>query len=195
MRLAEVCPDCRWLIVYDNAEVIDLLRDHWPAASRGQALITTRHRSLAFELADAGLETETWDIETGSKFLLHLLSIDISTELVDDETKSAYELSQRLSGHALAISHMAGLIYRPAWSIAEFMKFYEHYPSKMHGVSGNNSINALWNLSFKSLDKNCLSILGVLCYVAPDSVPQSLFELESAANFPETLEFCSDHLW
>lgn len=35
--------DCRWLIVYDNAEFADLIRDFWPLASRGQALITTRN--------------------------------------------------------------------------------------------------------------------------------------------------------
>ena len=73
--------ECRWLMVYDNAEVMDLIRAHWPAANRGQALITTRNHSFAFEPADGGLEIRTWDTETGSRFLLHLLSTDIAQSL------------------------------------------------------------------------------------------------------------------
>ena len=193
--IADVCLECRWLIVYDNVESLDLLLKYWPAASRGQALITTRNHSFAFEPADGGLEIKTWDAETGSRFLLHLLSTDISVQLTDDEAKSAHELSQKLSGHALAISHMAGLIHRRAWSIAEFVEIYNQRPGKMYGISGNSSINALWDVAFKSLDPQSCAILGVLCFVAPDSVPQALFEPESAASLPKSLAFCSDRLW
>jgi NB-ARC domain len=192
--VTNVFSECRWLIVYDNAEVVDLIRAHWPAASRGQALITTRNHSFAFEPADGGLEIKTWDTETGSRFLLHLLSTDIGTELKVNEATSAQELSKKLSGHALAISHMAGLIHRRAWSISEFMKIYNQHPSEMHGVSGNNSINALWDFAFKSLDPQSHAILGTMCFVAPDGIPQSLFEPECAADLPESLLFCSDHL-
>ncbi|KAK0110116.1 hypothetical protein ONS95_002771 [Cadophora gregata] len=185
---------CRWLLIYDNAEDMDLIRDYWPSASSGQALITTRNRSFGFEIADGDLEILTWDPETGSRFLLHLLSTDISEELQEEDVIAAHELSQKLSGHALAICHMAGLIHRQAWSVAEFMKMYDQHPSKMHGVSGNNSINALWNFAFKSLDKGSKAVLGVLCFVAPDDIPQSLFELEDATGFPESLRFCSDDL-
>lgn len=173
---------------------MDVLQAHWPATSRGQALITTRNPSFAFGPADGGLEIVTWDAETGSRFILHLLSTDISTELTSNEAKSAYELSQKLSGHALAISHMAGLIHRRDWSIDEFMEIYSQHPSEMHGVSSNSSINALWDFAFKSLDPQSRAILGVLCFVAPDSIPQSLFEIACSSNLPEALLFCSDHL-
>ena len=79
--IADVCSECRWLIVYDNVESLDLLLKYWPAASRGQTLITTRNHSFASELADGGLEIKTWDTEMGSRFLLHLLSTDLSVQL------------------------------------------------------------------------------------------------------------------
>ena len=174
---------------------MDLLLKYWPTASRGQALITTRNRSLAFNQADGGLEIKTWDTEMGSRFLLPLLTTEISVQLTDDEAKSAHEISQELSGHALAISHMAGLIQKRAWSIAEFADIYNQQPGKMYGISGHNSINAPWDVTFKSLDPQSCAILGVLCFVAPDSVPQALFEPESAASLPKSLAFCSDRLW
>ncbi|RYC56777.1 hypothetical protein CHU98_g9433 [Xylaria longipes] len=81
-------------------------------ASRGQAVITTRNHNFAFYPADGGLEITEWDAEIGSQFLLHLLSTDINNQLTKDEVYSAYGLSSKLSGHALALSLMAGLIRR-----------------------------------------------------------------------------------
>ena len=193
--IADVCLECRWLIVYDNVESLELLLKYWPTASRGQALITTRNPSFACKPADGGLKIKTFDAETGSRFLLHLLTTDINVQLTADEAKSAHELSQKLSGHALAISHMARLIHRRAWSIAEIVEVYNQQPGKMDGISGKSSINALWDVAFKSLDPRSCAILGVLCFVAPDSVPEALFEPESAASLPKSLDFCSDRLW
>jgi hypothetical protein len=193
-NLADLLIEKRWPIVYDNAEDRDLIRSYWPVARRGQALITTRNHSFAFDPADGGLEITTWDDETGSKFLLHLLRTDICVDLKDDEASSATEPSQRLSGHALAITHMAGLIHRRSWSIAESMQYFDQHPNKMFGISGNSSINALWNFAFKSLDSQSRAILGVLSFLQADSIPQALFEPASAAALPERLAFRSDPL-
>lgn len=104
------------MIIYDNAETTELLRDCWPlSGSNGRVLITTRNHLLGFDPADAGLEILPWDTDTGSKFLLHLLTGHISAELLANETQSAYSLSERLSGHALALSNMCGLIHRRSW--------------------------------------------------------------------------------
>ncbi|KAL8926612.1 MAG: hypothetical protein Q9172_001711 [Xanthocarpia lactea] len=184
----------RWLLVYDNAESVDLILPYWPAATRGQALITTRNPSFAFGLADGGLEVKSWDAQTGCKFLLHLLSTDIGTQLAAGESQSATELSHKLSGHALAISHMAGLIHERAWSISEFVEIYNQQPEKMHGISGNGAINALWDLSFRSLDKKGSTIMGVLCFVAPDSIPEALFETGHDVELPQCLQFCAERL-
>lgn len=182
------------MIVYDNVESMDLLLSYWPVASRGQVIITTRNHKFAFELAERGIEVTSWDSETGSQFLVHLLSTDIGEEIAAADIKSANQLSERLSGHALAISHMAGLIYRRSWSISEFVDIYKKQPQKMHGISGNSSINALWDISFSSLSPKSQEILGVLCFTAPEAIPQSLYETEDEASLPKSLQFCADNL-
>ena len=130
----------------------------------------------------------------GSKFLLHLLKTDIGEQLTREETSSANELSKKLSGHALAISQMAGLIYRRSWSISEFIKLYNQQPDKMHGVFGNSSINALWDISFKSLDLQSRKILGIICFLEPDQISESLFEVKSPKDTPQSdsLKFIQD---
>ncbi|KAA8645136.1 uncharacterized protein ATNIH1004_009353 [Aspergillus tanneri] len=149
---------CKWMVIYDNAETSELLRDYLPlSGSTGRILITTRNHSLGFDPADAGLEVLPWDTATGSRFLLHLLAGQISAELLANETDSAYSLSEKLSGHALALSNMCGLIHRPSWSISELVEV---------------------GLSFESLQPDCAALLSVFTFCAPDSIPQSLFETD-----------------
>lgn len=184
--------ECQWLMVFDNVESVDLLMTYWPTATRGHAVVTTRNHTFAFYPTDGGLEITEWDTETGSQFLAHLLSTDIGNQLTEEETHSAHELSLKLSGHALALSLMAGLIHRRSWSIEEFVEMYKRYPQKVHGIFGNSSINALWDMSFRSLSERACAILGVLAFLSPDSIPQTLFEPMDPSVFPDSLKFCKD---
>ncbi|KAF1961988.1 hypothetical protein CC80DRAFT_522601 [Byssothecium circinans] len=180
----------KWLVVYDNVESADLLLPYWPSTSRGRAIITTRNHSLAFRPASAGIEVKSWDPKIGCEILLYLLRKDLGADL-ELEGESALELSKRLSGHALGISHMAGLIRRRSWSITEFMQYYTKNPKRLHG----SELNAIWEFSFRDLvQKNPTShtLLGILSYLMPDNIPQSLFALDPEVEAPIGCEFCSD---
>lgn len=171
------------MIIYDNAETAELLRDYWPlSGSTGRVLITTRNHFLGFDPADAGLEINPWDTDTGSKFLLHLLAGHISAELLANETQSAYSLSEKLSGHALALSNMCGLIHRRSWSISELVEV--HVRSK----DFKNGLEAVWQLSFENLRPDCAAVLSAFTFCAPDSIPQSLLE------FNEEMENLTDDM-
>ncbi|UQC89508.1 uncharacterized protein CLUP02_15039 [Colletotrichum lupini] len=173
-----------WLqqTVYDNVESFDLLRANWPLpGSQGLALITTRNHSLAFDPASGGLEVPSWNTENSTKFLLHLLSGHISADLLANEAKSAYSLSERLSGHALAISNMSGLIQRRSWSISQLL---DNYGSNLNFKDG---LEAVWKVSFQNLKPDSAALLAAFSYCAPDSIPHSLFELEEAEDLPDSL--------
>ncbi|KAL2874453.1 hypothetical protein SGCOL_010325 [Colletotrichum sp. CLE4] len=136
--------ECKWLLVYDNVEDFGLLRANWPSpGSQGLALITTRNHSLALNPANGDLEVLSWDTANGTKFLLHLLDGHISTDLLASEAKSAYSLAERLSGHALAISNMSGLIHRRSWNISELLDKYGS------SLNFNNGLEAIWGVFFK----------------------------------------------
>ena len=173
------------MIIYDNAETIELLRDYWPlSGSNGRVLITTRNHLLGFDPAEAGLEILPWDTDTGSKFLLHLLAGHISAELLANETQSAYSLSERLSGHALALSNMCGLIHRRSWSISELVEVYDR------SKDFKNGLETVWQLSFENLRPDCAALLSAFTFCAPDSIPQSLFEFNE-----EKENLTDDMLW
>lgn len=174
-------------MVYDNVESADLLMPYWPEASHGKAIITTRNHSLAYEPATSGLEITSWDAKMGSEFLLFLLKRNIGSD-IQVEGDSAIELSQKLSGHALAISHMAGLIHRRSWSIAEFMQIYLKNPKRAH----QSELQAVWDLSFATLGKDSRVFLGIASFLVSEKIPQLLFDLAEDSDLPEDLEFCTD---
>ena len=124
--------------------------------------------------------------------MIHLLSTDIGNQLIEEEAHSAHELSLNLSGYALALSLMAGLIHRRSWAIEEFVKIYNRQPQKVHGIFGNTSINALWDMSFRSLNDRTRAILGVLSFLSPDSTLKPLFETKDPDVLPNSLKFCKD---
>lgn len=85
---------------------------------------------------------------------------------------------------------MAGLIHDGEFSIRQFMTMYMRNPGRALAA---NKLAALWDFSFMSLDKNSLSILGVISFLMPDIIPQELFEAGANRKLPEDLDFCSDN--
>jgi hypothetical protein len=117
--------------------------------------------------------------------------MDIVSNLASQEALSAMELSSRLSGHALAISQMAGLIHKRGWSIEEFMKLYSRNAQK---IENRTSLDTVWKLSFESLEKNSYQLLGVLSFLMPDSIPDALLRPSDTVMLPECLMFCEDEM-
>ncbi|KAI7781720.1 hypothetical protein LA080_014486 [Diaporthe eres] len=128
----------------------------------------------------------TWDYKTGSEFLFFLLKKEVGKD-IDTEGISALELSKRLSGHALSITHMAGLIQRRSWSITEFTSIYLKDPRRAH----NNELQRLWEFSFKSMERESQMLLGTFSFLMPDSIPQNLFEIHEEL-LPQRLKFCGN---
>ncbi len=169
-------------------ESFDILDAHWPSsAASGHALITTRNTDLAYEPADTGIEVEPWDTQTGSQFLLHLLSGHISADLLANQSNSALDLSERLSGHALALARMGGVIHRRRWTIKQLVEVYDRAPE-----FGQNGIGPVWQLSFENLSPHGSSLLSVISFCSADKIPEGLLEPGDPKGLAEGLPWCTN---
>lgn len=144
-----------------------------------------------------------FDTNHGSKLLLHLLAeeeeevaadevadedvaVEAAADIEKQEIASATELSERLSGHALAISNVAGLLRLRSWSIQDFLDEHNADPESAE----KTAVETVWRLSFQSLEERHSKVLGVLAHVKADSIPTELFQSATAAGFPDNLAFC-----
>lgn len=94
-----------------NIKDLSLLRQHWPTLSCGKAITTTRTVKVAQESADVELKVKSFNVKSESQLLINLLLRETQGDSKAAEWESAFELSRTLYGHALAICHVAKLIY------------------------------------------------------------------------------------
>lgn len=124
----------------------------------------------------------------GAQYLLFLLKKAVGRDLTS-ESASARTLSEKLSGHALAISQMAGLIYDGEYSIQDFTTMYLDNPRSAHSMS---EFSKLWDFTFQSLDMDSFSLLGILSFLMPDEIQPEILHPKTDSKIPQSLQFLKD---
>ena len=135
-----------------------------------------------------GIEVPHFDSQDGSGLILHLLGQNGCQASLEAESASAVQLSERLSGHALALSTMAGLIHRRQWSTQEVLKLYEKDRERVHV----RLLDPLWHLSFEVLAEKEFQLLGILSFLWPDAIQHELVACDKETNLPALISFCKD---
>ncbi|KAK4206659.1 hypothetical protein QBC37DRAFT_476860 [Rhypophila decipiens] len=185
-----------WLLVFNNLEDPKVVKDYWPSGcSHGSVIITSRNQKVRFLLADHGIEVPAFRPDSESEFLVHLLRAEVSADIGNAHTKieSARQLSEYLSGHALAISFMARLVSERSWTMGEFLGAHEKTRRDIHRLQrGPASLTTIWHMSFDGLGDQSAAVLGILAYVNPDSVPEEIFTKADVKSLPSCLENCTD---
>lgn len=170
--------------MFDNAEDADLIREYLPFTSTCHFLITTRKQNVRNELGHGSLEVVAWDQFEGPKFLRLLLNTKVT--IGSEDEKSAEKLSIELGGHAFALTQVAGVINKQSQTITEFLAYFNEHKHEFY-QEGGNTVKAICNISFQSLDRKCVIILGVMAYLEPDNIPTSIFEPPLSTDLPEEL--------
>lgn len=112
--------EAKWLLIFDNADDPDLLRDYWPACTSGSILTTSRdpRSKLTPSEASMSLEVPPLDAEQAASMLKKLSH-------QDKDHASALKIAKLLGGLPLAIRQMAAVIEYQYLSFAEFLEHYE----------------------------------------------------------------------
>ncbi|KUJ15052.1 TPR-like protein [Mollisia scopiformis] len=155
----------KWLIVYDNADDIEVLKPYWPPGNKGGILITSRNAGAA-RVAGSGAHTEDSDPE------------DHDPELVSECVKLLGYLPLAIAQIYESLYQGGKAIYNLSTSTVNL--FYEH------------TLMTVWRISITRLSQEASRLLEILVYFDPDTIPDQLF-LEGAKNNPG-LEFLSGRL-
>ncbi|KAL6719942.1 hypothetical protein ACLMJK_001863 [Lecanora helva] len=187
--------DASWTIILDNVEEPEMVEEVWPARGRGFILITARKPAVSFQLATDHIEVPPFNDEEGTGLLLSL----VARPRDDMEDLAAKCLTEKLGGHALAISQMAAVIVARDFSISSFNETYEKNKKRIHRTHRttrrtgySHFLDTVWQLSFKFLSLAGRTLLGIIAIVAPDSIPSRLFVPKKPWIPPADLKFCED---
>lgn len=176
-------PDSKWLVVFDNVEDAEHVGQYILERGNGAILLTTRKPNLGYGLTESELEITPFSAKEGTECILELATWQRGGER---DNISASELNNRLGGLPLGITQMVALMRAKAMSIKLFITLYEQNRKTWHGqirrggrhIEYKHDLNKEWQLSFRTLDDSpsAMSLLGILCFLSPSSIPQALFK-------------------
>ncbi|ETS76502.1 hypothetical protein PFICI_11889 [Pestalotiopsis fici W106-1] len=215
--------DESWLLILDNVEDFDHIKDYLPPPeSKGSVIVTTRYPGLARRLSLHGGRSST--VEKLGKDQARNLFLELlfreeensttaketqfqAPELPPQEVKALDFLLKELDGLALGIQQMVASIKHGLPScthnLAKFVKRYQkHLPHLLEKdpAMRPHRLNTLWAMTFDNMRTHssnpyAWNILGTLCCFQPDEIPMKVFLDLNPSLAAGNLEFCSDEFY
>jgi TIR domain-containing protein/uncharacterized protein DUF4062/NB-ARC domain-containing protein len=173
----------RWLVVFDNADNPQALREFLPGGP-GHVLITSRNPD--------------WDnlavpVEI-SEFLRSESVALMRARLPQLSDNDAEQLAEALGDLPLAVDQAAALLADTRWTVADYLEMLESNTQRLLGHRGHagsypTSVAAAWQLTIGRLadtEPAAAQLLTLAAWLAPEPVPLALFT-EHPDTLPEPL--------
>lgn len=175
------------MIVYDNADDQQLLAEYWPRTTTGAILVTSRHPESVNSLTKAGKEVTTLTQTDGSAFLISMLhNGELHNGNQHLHSSVTMQLSKLLDGLPLALWSASGFIRQSGCSLPEALDLFKSPPDLFDALEGGSdaqkrrekeySLRTVWELNMSSLSETAAELLGIISFLDPDGVPESLFK-------------------
>jgi hypothetical protein len=186
-------PYRNWLLIFDNAEQLDDVREFFPTNGPGKILVTSRNQ--AWTSVASSLEVDVFAREE-SIALLRLRG----PELDEADTN---ELAQLLGDLPLAIEQAAVWLSETGMPVAEYLHLFREKHDKaaelLHDAAPaayELPVAAAWNVSLDQLranDPGALQLLQVCAFFAPEPISRRLLTgSRNVGGPPELMEVLSD---
>ncbi|MFJ9426952.1 FxSxx-COOH system tetratricopeptide repeat protein [Streptomyces sp. NPDC101249] len=177
-------PYKNWLLVFDNAEVPEAVREFFPTNGPGRILVTSRNAQWA--TAARPLEVDVFAREESRELL------QLRAPSLDDDT--ADRLAETLGDLPLGIEQAAVWLSETGMPADEYLRLFERQAADLM-VSDPPpdyplSVAAAWNVSLERLQKNhpaALQLLQVCAFFAPEPISRRLLTGVRDAPVPPEL--------
>jgi hypothetical protein len=180
--------DCKWLLIFDNADDLNILRRAWPGSAAGSILLTSRDFTAEFGPAATGIPVQSFDDTAGTAAFLSL----IGQESSESNLSLAKDITRKLGGLPLALRQISGFIMQQKLSLHKFIPLYEKNAAKIHakktGVTDyEHTLSTVWELALGKLSASASSLLKLLAFFDPDRIDEVL--LTESVEPEEDTEF------
>ncbi|MEO6888997.1 MAG: TIR domain-containing protein, partial [Ktedonobacteraceae bacterium] len=189
-----------WLLIFDNADTIEVVRDYLPAQfrSQGQILLTTR-ATTAGELAKM-IHVEDMSASEGELFLLRragLLATEAPLEQAHEQRRrDAAHIVAELDGLPLGIDQAGAYIAETSCSLEHYLRVFHQCRARLLAQRGKlppghpEPVATTWKLSFQRIERTAAADLLRLCaFFSPDSIPEAIFLTGASVLGPRLARF------
>lgn len=205
-RWLERCEQ-RWLLIFDNADDLSLVKNYLPQQINGSVLLTTRDhavRSLASSIEVK--EMADWD---AIRFLLRraqgfeLVSIEHVSDEEVEKVNEAENIVIALDRFPLALDQAGAYIEETGCNFADYLQMYQTHRKNLlaqRGVQITNypdSVATTWSLSFLKVEQAnpaAAELLRLCAFLAPDKIPEELIR-DGTAQWSPPLQQAAANLF
>ncbi len=190
-RWLEQCKQ-RWLLIFDNADDIALVRDYLPQQGNGSIVLTTRANAVG-SLATS-IEVETMGFLEGTQLLLR--RAQRFEHASDEEINQAGNIVVALDHFPLALDQAGAYIEETQCSFVDYLDLYRTHRQVLLAQRGTmatdypHSVATTWLLSFQKVEQAnpaAAELLHLCSFLAPDRIPLELLR-DGAVHWPASLQ-------
>nr|WP_316043259.1 FxSxx-COOH system tetratricopeptide repeat protein [Actinomadura sp. CNU-125] len=166
-------PYARWLLIFDNADQPEELRDNLPQGD-GHVLITSRNNR--WEAVAATVAVNVFSRDESIEFLKKRVPRDAITP------EDADELANKLGDLPLALEQAGALQTETGITVAEYLRLLDDRTSQLLAEGKPTeypvSMTAAWKLSVDSLSEKvpeAVDLLRCCAFFGPEPIPRDVF--------------------
>ncbi|WP_223167600.1 FxSxx-COOH system tetratricopeptide repeat protein [Nonomuraea sp. SYSU D8015] len=178
-----------WLVIFDNAEEPEYIKDFLPRGP-GHVLITSRNSRWSDH--EPTIEVDVFRRDESKAFLHRRLGDAIG----DDE---ADRLADKLGDLPLALEQAAALLARTLMSVDEYLTLLEEQTSRLLSLEKAptypQSMTAAWQLSVSQLEDRvpaAVEVLRCCAFFGPEPIPRDVFRRGNRVAGPRLTPVLSD---
>ncbi|WP_240777965.1 FxSxx-COOH system tetratricopeptide repeat protein [Nonomuraea basaltis] len=178
-----------WLVIFDNAEEPEYIKDFIPRGP-GHVLITSRNSRWSDH--EPTIQVDVFRREESVAFLRKRLGDAISPEEAD-------RVADKLGDLPLALEQAAALLARTLMSVEEYLALLEEQTSKLLSLEKAptypQSMTAAWQLSVSQLQERipaAVEVLRCCAFFGPEPIPRDVFRRGNQAVGPRLAPILSD---
>lgn len=190
-RWLEACPQS-WLLIFDNADDLSLLKEYIPSNRKGSLLFTTRAHAAG--AVAPSLDVEKMGFIEGTQMLLK--RAQRFTNATDEEINEAGNIVVALDHFPLALDQAGAYIEETGCTFSTYLQLYQNHRKALLTRRGNqinyypDSVATTWSLSLQKVEQAnpaAAELLRLCAFLAPDHIPEELIR-EGAPQWPAALQ-------
>lgn len=182
-------PYRKWLVIFDNAEEPDAIKDYIPRGP-GHVLITSRN--TRWSDYEATIEVDVFRRAESIAFLRKRLGRQISDAEAD-------LLAERLGDLPLALEQAGALQRRTLMSVEDYVRLLDEETSRLLALEPSptypHSMTAAWRLSVAKLEDEipeAVEVLRCCAFFGPEPIPRDVFRRGNQAVGSRLARILSD---
>jgi tetratricopeptide (TPR) repeat protein len=187
-----------WLLIFDNADDLEMVLDFLPPAGKGHILLTTRTQTTGNAIS--GMDVEKMNREESVLLLLRRakkLSVEDTLDQTTEKLQNAAEaIASVLDGLPLALDQAGAYIEETQCGLNEYLDLYQISRKELLKQRGGFSsdhpepVATTWSVSFQKvghINPAAAELLTLCSFFDPDIIPEEIIT-QGASELGSILE-------